>query len=136
LVQKPEVLNQRYFEIFVEVLRKNTPRYAQAEKRLITPFGTVEIVHKFNPLDKFSSIVPAQVGRWGDYIYFQGPLSLDKVESQVEAAVQAFALNLARAVEDLVDESSRFGIPICYDLFHLSDHSPNLQTFTVLRATK
>jgi len=126
LVQMPEALNKHYFEIFERTLRSEIQEYDRSEKRFITPLGTAEAVSILDPTAKY--VTGAVVGRWSDCLYFRGPLSLKEVMPAVEGAVQLLAGRLAASVETVTHESAAYGTPICYDLFKLSDDSPNLRT--------
>jgi len=135
VVQKPEGINRRYFDLFSGTLKANIPEYDKAEKRFITPFGTAEIISAVDPTGRFP-VSPPKVGQWSDYIYFQGQLSVDKPDYEVESVVRMLAERLAVSVETLTRDSAAHGAPICYDLFKLSDGSPNLQTFYCVKGNE
>jgi len=79
---------------------------------------------------------PPKVGQWSDYIYFQGQLSIDKADYEVESVARMLAERLAVSVETLTRDSAAHGAPICYDLFKLSNGSPNLQTFYCVKGNE
>lgn len=135
MVQKPDKLNKHYQDLFERILRANMPEYDRAEKRFITPFGTAESISAVDPTGRFA-VSPPKVGQWSDYIYFQGPLSLEKPEPEVESVARMLAERLAVSVETLTRDSAVHGTPICYDLFKLSNGSPNLQTFYCVKGNE
>jgi len=135
LVQKPEALNKHYFDLFEKTLKANIPEYDKAEKRFITPFGTAETISVLDPTGRFT-VSPPKVGQWSDYIYFQGQLSVDKADYEVESVARMLAERLAVSVETLTRDSAAHGAPICYDLFKLSNGSPNLQTFYCVKGNE
>jgi len=135
LVQRPGELNKHYLDLFTRVLTENIPEYSKSEKRTITPFGVAASVQGFDPTGRIA-FSPPVVGHWSDYVYFHGKLSSDKIESEVEGVVRLLAHRLAASVETLVAETSLHGKPVCFDLFKLSDESPNLQTFYCVKGNE
>jgi hypothetical protein len=135
LVQQPEALNKHYYDLFVKTLKVNIPKYEKCEKRFITPTGTVEPVTEFDPSGRVP-IIPAMVGRHADYIYFRGNLSVDKADLEVEAVVRLLAEREASAIEDIIEQTRQHGAAICYDLFKLSDGTPNLRTFYFVKGNE
>ena len=135
MVQKPDGLNQYYFDLFEKTLRANIPEYSKVEKRLISPFGIADAISVVDPTGRFA-VSPPKVGEWSDYIYFQGQLATDKADHEVESVVRLLAERLAVSVETLTCDTAAHGEPICYDLFKLSDGSPNLQTFYCVKGSE
>jgi len=128
LVQQPEALNKHYYELFMNTLKANIPEYDKCEKRFITPMGTVEPILAFDPSARMA-VSPAIVGQHGDYIHFRGNLSVDKADPEVEGVVRLLAEREAATIESVIMQTQLHGTAVCYDLFELSDASPNLQTF-------
>jgi hypothetical protein len=128
---QPERLNKYYYELFVKTVKDRTPLYNGAEKRFIFPDGRAEPAIEINPAPGVF-YRPPTVGSLGDYALCSKPLSRDKVDSEIEAVVCTFAQQLADSIETLVEDTSAYGTPICYDLFKLSDGSPNLQVMYVI----
>ena len=126
MAERPEGLNRYYFDLFSKTLKENAPGYNRSQKRFITPLGTVESVASPNLADE--PVGPARVGELSDYAHFRHHLSVEEVDPKVETVVYRFAQQLAETIEELIQETSQFGTPICYDLFKLSDGSPNLRT--------
>jgi hypothetical protein len=129
----PERLNRHYYELFVETLKDQIPLYNGAEKRFILPNGTAEATTVSN-VGLGVLYAPPTVGALGDYVRFSRPLSSDKADLEVESAVRIFAQQLANVIETLVEDTSAYGTPLCYDLFKLSDGSPNLQIMYVINS--
>ena len=128
MVQQPEALNKQYHDLFVKTLKANIPEYDKCEKRFITPLGTVEPILAFDPSGR-TAASPAIVGQHGDYVHFRGNLSVDKADPEVEGVVRLLAEREAATIESVIEQTQLHGVAVCYDLFKLSDGSPNLQTF-------
>jgi hypothetical protein len=135
LVSEPEELNKHYLDLFKRILTENIPEYSKTEKQTITPLGVADSVQRFDPTGRIA-FSPPLVGHWSDYVYFHGKLSADKIEPEVEGVVRLLAHRLAASVETLVAETSPHGKPVCFDLFKLSDGSPNLQTFYCVKGNE
>ena len=135
MVQQPEALNKHYYDLFVKTLKVNIPKYEKSEKRFITPTGTVEPILQLDPSSR-APVIPAIVGQHADYIYFQGNLSVDKADPEVEAVVQLLAEREASAIEEIIEQTQQSGTAVCYDLFKLSDGTPNLKTFYFVKGNE
>lgn len=127
MVQEPEALNAHYFDVFVKILRARMPEYDKAEKRSVTPFETVDNIPFRNsgPVLYCTSTVEWDVEKH----HFDHPLSLDKVDPEVENVVRHFAEKFALKIEKLIAEVAKTSAPICCDIFTLSNGARNLQTF-------
>jgi hypothetical protein len=97
--------------------------------------GTVEPVLAFDPSGR-GAVSPAMVGQHTDYIYFRGRLSVDKVDPEVEGVVRLLAEREAATIETVIEQTQLYGTAVCYDLFKLSDGSPNLKTFYCVKGNE
>jgi len=128
LVQNPTALNQGYYDLFVHTVKAAIPQYEKAEKRFISPQGTIQTVFGTDPLGQ-PMIAMGTVPLTTDHVHFRDPLSVEKSDPQVEAVVRMLAGKLAATIEALIGQTALKGTVVCYDLFKLSDNTANLETF-------
>jgi hypothetical protein len=128
MVQQPEHLNKYYRDLFVSVVKAAVREYEKAEKRFISPQGTVQTVFGTDSLGK-PIIAIGSVASQSDYVYFRDAVSVDKSEPQVEGIVRLLGEKLAATIEAMISHAASHGAVVCYDLFALSDSTPNLKTF-------
>ena len=128
MVQNPTALNQGYYDLFVHTVKAAIPQYEKAEKRFISPQGTIQTVFGTDPLGQ-PMIAMGTVPLTTDHVHFRDPLSVEKSDPQVEAVVRMLAGKLAATIEALIGQTALKGTVVCYDLFKLSDNTANLETF-------
>jgi len=134
LAQKPAELDKHYYDLFVKTLKANIPEYDKIEKRSVTPQATIESLG----FDQSGRLIvgTGKAGQSTDFVYFRGPLSVDKADPLVESVARLFAEKLAVTVETLIGHASLRGKVFCTDLFKLTDGSPNLQTFYCVKGNE
>jgi hypothetical protein len=50
MVQRPQNLNKHYYDLFAQTVKAAIPQYDKAEKRFISPQGTIQTVFGTDPL--------------------------------------------------------------------------------------
>jgi hypothetical protein len=128
MVQRPEHLHKHYYDLFVRTVKAAIPQYDKAEKRFISPVGTIQMVSGTDALGH-PMILMGTVNLTTDKFFFHDPLSVDKADPEVEAVVRMLAGKLAATIEALIGQTALKGSAVCHDLFKLEDGKPNLETF-------
>ena len=128
MVQRPQVLNKHYYDLFVRTLKAAIPTYHKAEKGVMSRQGTIQMVFGNDAIGQ-PIITMGTVGPQSDHVHFRDELSTDKSDPQVEAVVQMLAEKLAATIEALIKQTGLKGTVVCFDLFKLEDGTPNLETF-------
>ncbi len=134
MVQQPEALNKYYLNLFVKTLEANLPTYEKTQKRYMTPSSKSEILVS----DAAGGILIGQtgIGQYSDYVHFRGELSLEEADPEIEGVVRLLASKLGATVETLVRHTAIQGTPSCFDLFKLSDGTPNLRTLYCVKGNE